>query len=267
MIRPLLFCTSLFAATFLASVAMAADGAPLTYDAGKIGKPNSGAPAELWRPAGSGPFPAMIVLHGCAGIIDNHRGWAGRLVEWGYAALLIDSFRPRNVNSTCYGGGTPTPAQRAQDAFSAAIYLRTLPDILADRIGVIGFSHGGSTVLEAALVRNVPTDRGGRPFAAGVAFYPGCDPDPPYSTPATDILILIGKNDDFTPAPNCVKLVAGKAAMPHAPQIKVYPDAVHVFDGPGVPRLVGDHMMGGNREAALNSYAMTQAFLATHLKP
>jgi dienelactone hydrolase len=131
----------------------------------------------------------------------------------------------------------------------------------------IGFSHGGSSTLEAVLANAVPADRGGRPFAAGVAYYPGCDPNPPYSTPATDLLILIGKNDDFTPAVNCEKLVAGKATFAHAPQIKVYPGAVHVFDGPGVPRLVVDHMMGGNPEAAADSFVMTQAFLADHLKP
>ena len=267
MIRTLLLPVFLGAALLMAPAAMAADSAPLTFDATKIGKPNSGAQAELWRPEGAGPFPAVVVLHGCGGISDNHRGWAGRLAGWGYVAFLVDSFRPRNVRSTCYGGGVPTPKQRAQDAFNAAAYLRTLPDILPDRIGVIGFSHGGSTVMEAVLQNAVPVDRGGRPFAAAVAYYPGCNPKPPWSIPATDTLILIGKNDDWASAPNCQALVAGKAGMPHAPQIKVYPNAVHDFDGTGVPRLVGDHMMGGDREAALDSYAMTQAFLAARLKP
>jgi dienelactone hydrolase len=267
MFRPLLFCASVCGTVLLAAVAIAADSAPLTFDATKIGKPNSGAQAELWRPAGSGPFPAVVILHACNGVSDSHRGWAGRLREWGYVALLVDSFRPRNVRSTCFGGGVPTPPQRAQDAFNAAIYLRTLPDILPDRIGVIGFSHGGRTVLETVLARSVPRDRGGQPFAAAVAYYPGCNPDPPYPTAVTDLLILIGKNDDWTPAADCEKLVAGAAGMPHAPQIKVYPNAVHVFDGPGVPHLWVDHMIGGDRDAALDSYAMTKDFFAARLKP
>lgn len=251
------------------SVSGGAAGAdiPLAFDASKIGGPNSGAQAELYRPQGAGPFPAMVVLHGCAGIIDNHRGWAARLASWGYAALLVDSFRPRRVNSVCYGGGSPSFDLRAQDAFNAAIYLRTLSDILPDRIGVIGFSHGGGAALQAVLKRLVPVDRGGRPFAAGVAFYPPCNPNPPYSTPATDILILIGRNDDFVSASACEKLVAGKAAMPHAPVIKVYPNAVHVFDGPGAVRLVVDHMMGGNAEAREDAYLMTRTFLDERLKP
>ena len=40
-----------------------------------------GAQAELYRPTGAGPFPATVVLHGCAGIIDNHRGRAARLAS------------------------------------------------------------------------------------------------------------------------------------------------------------------------------------------
>src|SRR4029450_7340740 len=75
---------------------------PLTYDANSVGKPNSGAPMELWLPPGTGPFPAVVVMHGCSGVRDHHRGWAGRLTEWGYAAALLDSFHPRNANSTCY---------------------------------------------------------------------------------------------------------------------------------------------------------------------
>jgi dienelactone hydrolase len=264
--RPLLLLTVVCAVAAFSQAAMAADSAPLTFDATKIGKPNSGAQAELWRPAGAGPFPAVVVLHACGGVDDNARSWAGRLMGWGYVALLVDSFRPRNVRSTCYGGGVPTPTQRAQDAFNAATYLRTLPDILPDRIGVIGFSHGGSTVLETVRERSVPVDRGGRAFAAAVAYYPGCNPNPPYSTPATDLLILIGKNDDWTPAAACEKAVAAKVSMPHAPQIKVYPGAVHVFDGAGVPHLVKDHMIGSDAEAAADSFAMTEAFLGARLK-
>ena len=36
------------------------------------------------------------------------------------------------------------------------------------------FSHGGTTALYTALASGAPTDRGGRPFQAVVAYYPGC---------------------------------------------------------------------------------------------
>jgi Dienelactone hydrolase family len=101
-----------------ATGAVAAGSEPLRFDAQSFGGPNSSAPAQLWRPAGAGPFPAVLVLHGCGGIWDNQRSWAARLASWGYAAVVLDSFRPRNVRSTCNFGGNPVPRLRAQDAFN-----------------------------------------------------------------------------------------------------------------------------------------------------
>jgi poly(3-hydroxybutyrate) depolymerase len=62
-------------------------------------KPEPGAPLRglLFRPKGEGPFPAVVLLHGCRGIQPYQRDWAGKLAEWGYVALLVDSFGPRNV--------------------------------------------------------------------------------------------------------------------------------------------------------------------------
>jgi len=247
---------------------------PLIYDDKSVGKPNSGAALELWLPPGIGPFPAVLVMHGCSGISSNHRAWAGRLTEWGYAAALVDSFGPRNANQTCLGtGSNPRPILRAQDAFNAATYLRTLPTIQPDHIGIIGFSHGGTTALYTALARGAPTDRSGRPFQAAVAYYPGCllkvpgEPEKILGELASDVLILIGKDDDWAPAPDCLKYVELQSGFPHAVTIKVYPGAVHAFDSGGLPRPNNlGHMVGGNDEAAKDSYVMTKAFFDARLK-
>jgi poly(3-hydroxybutyrate) depolymerase len=61
-----------------------------------------GEPLELVgllrRPDGAGPFPAVVLLHGCGG---NWRGmdtrWGARFVRWGYVALSIDSYGPRGI--------------------------------------------------------------------------------------------------------------------------------------------------------------------------
>jgi dienelactone hydrolase len=247
---------------------------PLTYDANSVGKPNSGAPMELWLPPGTGPFPAVVVMHGCAGVRDHHRAWAKRLMEWGYAAALLDSFRPRNTNSTCYNKmSTPRPVLRAQDAFNAAIYLRTLPTIQPDHIGIVGFSHGGTTALYTALASGAPTDRGGRAFQAVVAYYPGCllkvpgEPEKILGEPASDVLILIGENDDWTLAPDCLKYVELQSGFPHAPTIKVYPGAVHIFDAAFRVYLDQEgHMQGAHPEARADSYVMTKDFFDARLK-
>jgi hypothetical protein len=46
--------------------------------------------AYLRRPSGAGPFPAVVLLHGCAGFAEAlDRNWAARLAEWGYATLTV----------------------------------------------------------------------------------------------------------------------------------------------------------------------------------
>jgi len=240
---------------------------PLTYDAKSVGGPNSGAPLQLRLPPGNGPFPAVLVMHSCSGITDNTRTWAGRLVGWGYAAVIVDSFGPRNQRNLCeVNKGSIPQTLSAQDAFNAAIYLRTLPDIQADRIGIIGFSFGGTTTFWASMAEGIPVDRGGRPFQAAVAYYPTCSGGTILSPFATDVLILIGKDDDWTPADLCIKTVAARANQTRPPAIKVYPGAVHSFDRGGLPRPYLGHMVGGNAEAAADSFAMTEAFLAARLK-
>jgi dienelactone hydrolase len=254
----------LLAVVSVARLALA-DEAPLAFDGKSVGAPNSGAVLEIWKPAGPGPFPALIVLHGCDGVSANQRSWAARLVSWGYIAAIVDSFRPRRVSSTCESNGSPKPQLRAQDAFNAAAYLRTLPDVMPNRIGVIGFSHGGSTTLFATLASEVPTARGGQPFAAAVAYYPACIGDAQKGARVTDMLILAARDDDWTLSAPCVKLAAAQTGQPHAPAIKVYP-VVHGFDRAGQPKLYLGHMLGGNPEAAADSFAMTEAFLAARLK-
>jgi dienelactone hydrolase len=83
----------------------------------------------------------------------------------------------------------------------------------------------------------------------------------------TDVLILIGKNDTWTPADLCLKTVAARAKDPRPPAIKVYPGAVHSFDLGSLPVVTSSgHMVGGNPEAAADSFAMTKAFLDARLK-
>src|SRR5579862_9084916 len=63
---------------------------------------------ELFRPAGQGPFPAVVALHGCAGlgskgatVSPRHRDWADRLTQLGFVVLFPDSFGSRGAGSQC----------------------------------------------------------------------------------------------------------------------------------------------------------------------
>ena len=63
--------------------------------------------AELTRPEGEGPFPAVVMLHGCNGLWRPWDDlWAGRLVRWGYVAFQVDSFGPRGYPRADASGAT-----------------------------------------------------------------------------------------------------------------------------------------------------------------
>lgn len=233
------------------------------FGAETVGGPRSGKPGELFLPAGAGPFPAMVILHGCDGIAPHYRNWARRLRSWGYAALLVDSFGPRGVREVCGHGRDVPPAAQAEDGFRAAAWLRTRPDIVAGRIGVIGFSHGGWAVMKAVLADAPPA--GTPPFAAAIAYYPGCER--PTAPLATDTLILIGDADDWTPPAYCARWVQAVERGGHALAMRVYPGAQHGFDTRAKLHLSAGHHVGGDPSAGPASVDEVRAFLAARLGP
>ena len=244
----------------LASVSARAQS--LAFDATTVGPPGSGAQDELFMPAGAAPIAGVVVLHGCSGVGPHYLIWAARLAQWGYAALSVDSFRPRGFTEVCNRGRLVPPEVQARDAFDAARYLRMRPEILAQRIGVIGFSHGGWAVLKAVLA-GVVRRADETPFAAAVAFYPGCDP--PASPLETDTLILIGDSDDWTPLARCERWRDQVQTNGHTLQLKVYQGAHHAFDAEATPRYFAGHYIGREPAAAADALAETRAFFAARL--
>src|SRR6185437_15270486 len=55
----------------------------------------------LYRPAGAGPFPAIVLAHPCNGVSEHTNGWGKLLAGWGYVVLAPDSFGPRGEKSVC----------------------------------------------------------------------------------------------------------------------------------------------------------------------
>ena len=214
---------------------------------------------SLTRPTEDGPFPAIVLLHGCSGILDRHYTWMNRLQRWGYVSLLVDSFGPRGIYKICEPGQgiIVHPNRRARDAHGAKLYLESLPFVDRNRIAVMGWSHGGRSAMEAATI-NAPSSS---PFQAAIAFYPACGPLYNLNTP---LLVLIGEKDDWTPANSCETHIKSKKGWPET-ILKVYPDAYHAFDSPFSPSSYMGHWVGRNSSAALDSYEMVRAFLEKYL--
>lgn len=128
---------------------------------------------KLTKPKGDGPFPAVVLLHGCGGITPRDDDWAERLVSWGNITLQVDSFGPRDESSICgaFGLKMGYSILRAQDAYDAKSYRAGLPFVDFNRIAVMGWAHGAWTALYA-VGKTAPIQNRGNPFRAAVISYP-----------------------------------------------------------------------------------------------
>jgi dienelactone hydrolase len=265
--------------------------------------------ATMLKPEGAGPFPAVVIMHDCSGLGPRSSGapirWARELREAGYVIVIPDSFTARGHAGGVCTNPSPSrndvaPARRVPDAYAALASLRTLPYVDGSRIGILGGSHGGSTTLASVVApegeREPLAQEKRTGFSAAVALYPSCaarlggwrtsrQAGEAGSTtsyvgvykPVAPLLILIGENDDWTPAEPCRKLVEIARQAGYPVSIKVYPGAHHSFDS-NFPvrydpaRVNGNSSTGrgattgGDPKAWDDSVREVIAFFGQHLK-
>jgi dienelactone hydrolase len=208
----------------------------------------------LYRPDGPGPFPAVVMLHGCSGLMtpsgkirSNARFWAEHLRDHGYVALLVDSFTTRGIDEVCTGRHNLSVVHdRADDARGALQFVRQRADVQADRVGLIGWSNGAGAVLSVMFDKGEPQ----HDFRAAIAFYPSClrtYPGGPNYRPYAPLLVLIGAKDDWTPAAPCMQWTERVQALGAPMRLKVYPEAHHGFDAPNNPVHVRPEVRNRNK--------------------
>ena len=242
----------------------------------------------LFTPAAPGKHPAIVALHGCAGLTDKdgtlsarHADWGERWAAAGYIVIFPDSFASRGLGPQCKVSEREVkPSQeRVADADSALRYLTDQrKDVDVSNVTLVGWSNGGSSTLYAVEPKNEMD--GGPDFARAIAFYPGCRvplESGKWST-RVPLTILIGQADDWTPAQPCVEL--GKAAKPDGPKVAVvtYPGAYHDFDHPDLPVHTIDGLAftangsgvahtGTNPEARADAIKRVMALIGAPPKP
>jgi dienelactone hydrolase len=202
---------------------------------------------DLFMPAGAGPYPTVILLHGCSGITRSVTVWAAWLVSEGYGALVLDSFTGRGLTTVC-GDSRPLRGDvRAHDVFAAVARLRTVAGVDGSRIAVMGFSHGGWTALWAWRTQErYPEAR----LKALIAFYPACGPTLPAGD-APPLLMLLGGQDDWTPATPCLEMATAARKAGRAVTAVVYPEARHAFDAANLRGQVHVAVARGGKGATL----------------
>ena len=217
---------------------------------------------EFYRPPGNGPFPAVVLLHGCDGRLPTalEQREAQKLVALGYAVVAVDSFGPRGVRDRCtIEAGSPV--DRVMDAYGALQYLAGRADIDPDRVAVLGYSQGGITAISAVTRGGIET-LFERHFKAAIAYYPECD----NSEVSAPTLILIGALDEWTPSRNCREMVATQSGAGMPVELFVYPNAYHAFNFPrDRPVNYFGHRIEYNEAAERAAWNETSRFLRQHL--
>ncbi|WP_019012480.1 dienelactone hydrolase family protein [Deinococcus aquatilis] len=194
---------------------------------------------KLQVPQGvSGPLPAVVILHGSAGIDSRGVLHALDLNLAGFVTLEIDMWGARGL-----AGGSEGRPQAAwdnlPDAYGAYRFLADLPQVDAGRLGIMGFSWGGVvTMLSATQRYNAQYLPAGEGFAAHAAFYPACwiyNRVPGYefgNLTGTPVKIFTGGRDRYdADADTAPRLAASLDVVDRAlVTVQVYPDAEHGFN-------------------------------------
>ena len=222
----------------------------------------------LARPAGPGPFPAVVVLHWCSGFGVHDVDAATRLKAWGFVALALDSL---GDSDRCEQGSGAYP--EAMDAYAALHYLSGLGFVSGGRIAVMGYSMGAVAVLDAVEAGLLVPRTGSERFRAAIAYYPNCRGSSGVMIAPT--LILIGDRDDWTFADACKRMVSGESdigitrerGMGAPVDLIVYPDATHAFDAAEPARTHLGHFMEYDATAARDADVKVRAFLEMTLQP
>lgn len=184
----------------------------------------------LTLPSGNGKFPAVVIIPGSGGFQQwMQDAIAQPLLQSGIATLIVDGFTGRGVRETAANQGSVPMAASVMDAFAALQVLAQHPSIDITRVGITGFSRGGTVAMFTNHRPMIEAAIGpGMQYAAHLPFYPGCSTtlDKPKPT-AAPIMFLMGEKDDYTPAAQCLPYVERLKGAGAAVTAKTYPGAHH----------------------------------------
>lgn len=115
--------------------------------------------ARLWphvidqSPAGPGPFPTVLLFHGCGGVRRHIHGYASAAVRAGWRVITVDSYAPRGwsrrwAQFTVCTGLMFRARARAGDIVAAIWGVSQLADVDPSRLVLTGWSHGSWALMD-----------------------------------------------------------------------------------------------------------------------
>ncbi|HEY5638611.1 MAG TPA: dienelactone hydrolase family protein [Dehalococcoidia bacterium] len=199
--------------------------ADITTDLLDYATNGSNASGYLARPAGEGPFPAVIVIQEWWGLNDNIKDIAERFAREGFAAFAPDLYHGEVTSE-------PDEAQKlmmqldmpraSQELVKAAEYLSQQPYIAGRGIGATGFCMGGGLAL--TLATDTPLIKAAAPFY-------GVNPQPidRLQDLQGPVLAIYAEHDDWASAAVREELESAMAQYGKKLEVQVYPGTEHAF--------------------------------------
>jgi len=209
----------------------------------------------LYRPHGSGPFPAIVVIHEWWGLNDWVKQQAKMFAGHGYVTLAVDLYRGQVATDaeTAHELMRALPQDRGVAYLvSGADYLKTLKFVDPKRMGAVGWCMGGGFAMQFAIAD---------PSLRAVAINYGALETNPAQLKKIHAAILgnFGAKDrGITPA-DVQAFAAEMKKLGHPVDVKEYSDAGHAFENP--------NNRGGYRAAdTADADRRMVVFFAKHLK-
>ncbi len=200
--------------------------------------------ALTFVPASDQVGPAVLVFHGCSGqtpgFVEHVSGWLGAA---GYHLLFVDSLKARGIALEDYApvcaGKRLWGNERAEDVFAALGLLEHYPLADRQRLALLGYSHGGWSILDA--LSQAGEQPPGAPQAAALAgvrgvitYYPFCGFPARHGQSGvaldTPLLMFLAGADSVVDPRACLKAAGDFASQPL--DIRQFAGAEHVFDQP-----------------------------------
>ena len=217
----------------------------------------------LASPAGTGLWPAVVMIHEIFGLDDVMRGHADRLADLGYLTLAVDLFSAGSTARCLVATMAAMMRGRGRafaDISAAHDYLAGSPECTG-KIGVIGFCIGGGFAL---LTANngfdvAAVNYGQLPRHLDEAVADACPIVASYG----------GRDPSLRGAAGRLDAALDKAGVIH--DVKEYPAASHAFldDTEAGPRALRPLLrvagIGPEPDSAKDAWDRIERFFATHL--
>ena len=193
--------------------------------------------AQLFIPTSAkNRCPVVIILPGSGGVSPAMLVHAEKLTDAGIAAFVLDPFTGRGVEDTIAVQQQFSFASSTWDVFAAMKVLNRLPEIDPQRIGAMGYSRGGTAVIQAAMTTLADPALGDLPhLRAVIAGWPWCGyqfVDPNIGN--TALRLVAADHDNWCSVIQCQAYINAIHARNPTASLRIVKDAHHGF-GYGMP--------------------------------